>query len=25
LKIESKQMYNFNIKNWNSYSLIYNK
>ncbi len=25
LKIESKQMYNFSIKNWNNYSLIYNK
>jgi len=25
LKIESKQMYSFNIKNWNSYSLIYIK
>jgi hypothetical protein len=25
LKIESKQIYSFNIKNWNGYSLIYNK
>jgi len=24
LKIESRQVYNFNIKSWNGYSLIYN-